>query len=172
MIRKQLLVAAGMALAVAILLFLYSSPGFVPHFAPPLGDDEGARLAYAARWLLLPALCLLAGVGLMANRRFFSSDAMDGSRAPESHSLEINLRYNQNTLEQAVLAAAAWAGLVLVLPHERLGLIAMLAIVFALGRGLFWIGYLIAPWARAVGFGLTFYPTAVVLVWLGVRALA
>lgn len=172
MLRKQVLIAGGMLAAVFVLLFLYNTPGIAAHIAPPLGDDEAARLAYAARWLLLPALCLLAGVGAMANRRFFSSDAVDGTRAPVSRSLEINLRYNQNTLEQAVLAAAAWSGLALMLPHDRLGLIGMLAIVFAVGRALFWIGYLIAPWARAIGFGLTFYPTAIVLVWLAVRALA
>jgi hypothetical protein len=113
----------------------------------------------------------LAGIALASSRRFFSQDGIDGSRTPESRSLEINLRYNQNTLEQAVLAAIAWSGLALTLPHERLGLIGMLAVVFTLGRALFWLGYLIAPWARAIGFGLTFYPTAVVFVWLAVRAL-
>ncbi len=171
MIRKQILVGLGMAAAVAILLTLYSTPGLIAHFAPLAADDEGARLAYAARWMLVPALCLFAGIAAVANRRFFSSDAIDGSRMPQSRTLEINLRYNQNTLEQTVLAAIAWSGLALTLAHERLGLIAMLAIVFAIGRALFWVGYLIAPWARAIGFGLTFYPTAVVLVWLAFRAL-
>ena len=168
MVKKQVLVAAGMALAVVILMVFYTTPQLALRFAPPLGDDDASRLAFAARWLLVPALCLLAGVGMMANRRFFSDDAIDGTRVPENRSLEINLRYNQNTLEQAVLAAAAWIGLALVLPHERLGLIGMLACLFALGRVLFWLGYLIAPWARAVGFGLTFYPTAIALVWLAV----
>jgi hypothetical protein len=171
MLRKQVFIAIGMMAAVFVLLLLYNMSGVALRFAPPLDDDAAARLAYAARWLLLPTLCLLAGVGMMANRRFFSHDAVDGTRAPASAALEINLRYNQNTLEQSVLAAAAWSGLALALPHERLGLIGMLAVLFALGRALFWIGYLIAPWARAIGFGLTFYPTAVALVWLAARAL-
>ena len=172
MLHKQILVAAGMALAVVILMVFYTTPQLALRFAPPLGDDDAARLAFVARWLLVPALCLLAGIGMMANRRFFSNEAMDGTRAPENRSLEINLRYNQNTLEQAMLAAAAWIGLALALPHERLGLIGMLAVLFAAGRVLFWVGYLIAPWARAIGFGLTFYPTAVALIWLAVRNLA
>jgi hypothetical protein len=33
------------------------------------------------------------------------------TRTPSSHSFEINLRYNQNTLEQTVLAVIAWTGL-------------------------------------------------------------
>jgi MAPEG family len=170
--RKQLLVLAGMTLAVLALLVLATLPDIGRRFPPPLGDDEAARLAFAARWLLVPALCLLAGIGMMANRRFFSDDAMDGTRAPASRALEINLRYNQNTLEQAILAAVAWTGLALYLPHDRLGLIGVLALIFALGRALFWSGYLMAPWARAIGFGLTFYPTAVALGWLAWRALA
>ena len=169
MIRKQILVAAGMAAAVAVLLLLYGS-GVAQRFPTPLGDDEAARLAFAARWLLVPALCLLVGIGVTANRRFFVADAIDGAR--DNPALEINLRYNQNTLEQVVLAAAAWTGLALALPHERLGLIPLLAIFFATGRATFWLGYLIAPWARAFGLGLTFYPTAVVLIWLAGRLLA
>ncbi len=172
MLRKQLLVGSGMALAVAILIALYNSPGAMAHFAPPVGDDEGARLAYAWRWLLVPALCLFVGVATVSNRRFFSADAMDGTRAPQSQRLEINLRYNQNTLEQTALAAVAWSGLSLVLAHDRLALIPMLATVFAVGRILFWLGYLWAPWARALGFGLTFYPTAVALLWLALRTFA
>lgn len=172
--RKQLLVMAGMALAVAVavLLFLASLPDIAHRFAPPAGDDEAARLAYAVRWLLVPALCLLVGMGAMANHRFFDDEAIDGTRGPREHALEINLRYNLNTLEQGALAAVAWTGLALDLPHDRLGLIGVLAIIFALGRVLFWSGYLIAPWARAIGFGLTFYPTAVALVWLAWRALS
>jgi hypothetical protein len=172
MVRRQLLVGLGMAIAVAVLLLLSRMPGLAMHFAPPAGDDDGARLAYAARWMLVPALCLLAGIAMTANRRFFSDDGIDGSRTPTGRSLEMNLRYNQNTLEQAVLAAVAWSGLALTLPHERLGLIAMLAVVFAFGRIAFWLGYLIAPWARAFGFALTFYPTAVVYVWLLWRTFA
>jgi hypothetical protein len=171
MARKPVLVLAGMALAVGVLLTLFPFLGVAQLFALPLVDDEPARLAYAARWLLVPGLCLMAGVGAMANRRFFSSDAMDGTRAPESRTMEINLRYNLNTLEQTVLAAIAWTGLALALPHERLGLIAALAVIFAFGRILFWSGYLIAPWARAFGFALTFYPTVAAFVWLVLRAL-
>jgi hypothetical protein len=168
MLRKQILVAAGMAAALLVLLLLYAS-GVALRFPTPAGDDEAARLAFAARWLLVPAVCLLAGIGVTANGRFFIADAIDGSR--DSPSLEINFRYNQNTLEQTVLAAVAWSGLALALPHERLGLIPLLAVFFATGRATFWIGYLIAPWARAFGLGLTFYPTVVALIWLAIRSL-
>jgi len=170
MSNKQALVLLGMALAVVVLLVLTAIPGIGRAFPAPEDDDIAARLAFVAKWLLVPALCLLAGIGTLANRRFFSNDAIDGTRTPASRSLEINIRYNQNTLEQTVLAAIAWVGLALALPHDQLGLVGVLAAVFAIGRVLFWSGYLIAPWARAIGFALTFYPTVVVLLWLAWHA--
>jgi hypothetical protein len=171
MLRKQAFVLVGMAFAVAALALLWMRGAVHLPFPVPDGDDAAARLAFAARWLLLPGFSLLAGIGMVANRRFFVPDAIDGSRTPENSALEINLRYNQNTLEQLVLAAIAWTGLALALPHDRLALIPALAILFAVARAFFWIGYLITPTARALGFALTFYPTVAAFVWLGVRAL-
>lgn len=135
----------------------------------PDGDDEGSRLAFTARWLLLPALALFAGIAVVANQRFFVADAIDGARNSQSRLIEITLRYNQNTLEQTVLAAIAWAGLALALPRERLSLLPVMAIVFVVGRALFWIGYLIAPVVRALGMGLSAYPTFAALTWLAGR---
>src|ERR1700691_815171 len=72
-------------------------------------DNAASRLAYAAHWLILPGLTLLAGI-VAAGRRGFIADAIDGTRTPANHGLEINLRYNLNTLEQVALAAIAWSG--------------------------------------------------------------
>ena len=168
MVRTQILIGAGMLMAVAVLLVFASGRLAIPVTLP--FDDAGSRLAFVAKWLLVPGFALLAGVGMVANRRFFAPDAIDGTRAPESRLLEINLRYNQNTLEQAALVLIAWPLLALWLPADRLGLIPLLAVLFGVGRAAFWIGYLIAPWARAFGFALTFYPTVAVYVWLAIRA--
>ena len=142
--RKQLIAVAGAAAAFLVLFLLF-------HFAPtlfagatPPSDDTASRLAYAARWLLAPGVMLLAGIGVAA-RRGFLRDAIDGTRTPLSHSLEINLRYNQNTLEQTMLVAIAWTGLSLTLPQSRLYLIPAMAVAFVLGRLTFWIGYLLYP---------------------------
>jgi hypothetical protein len=169
MVRKQILVGAGILMAVVVLL-VFASGRFSIAVALPL-DDTAERLAFCAKWLLVPGFALLLGVGMVANRRFFTPDAIDGSRTPDSRSLEINLRYNQNTLEQTALVLIAWPLLALWLPADRLGLIPLLAVLFGVGRAAFWIGYLIAPWARAFGFALTFYPTVAAYVWLAIRAL-
>lgn len=167
--QKQLLILGGMMAAVVagvIVVF------FVDWGAPdPLPADAGERLAFAARWMLVPGLALFAGVGVTANRRFFLENAIDGDRRVENTAFEINLRYNQNTLEQLVLAGVAWTGLALALPAEEIGVVARMGVMFGVGRLAFWIGYHYAPWARAFGMGLTAYPTFGALIYLAWLAL-
>jgi hypothetical protein len=151
------MLAAIVVCTLAVFAWDWGAPAQQPQTA-------GDRLAFAVHWLLLPALTLFAGVGLTASRRFFTADAIDGQRQVPQASFEINLRYNQNTLEQVVLAACAWTSLALTLPVEDLGLIPRLAVLFCVGRVTFWLGYLYAPWARAFGMGVTAYPTFVALV--------
>jgi hypothetical protein len=169
MVRKQMLIALGMLAAVAVCLAV-AARALGTHAMAAVGTAE--RLELAARWLLVPGLCLLVGIGMTANRRFFSAEAIDGGAPGHPGAFAINLRYNLNTLEQTVLAAIAWSGLALALPARDLNLIPALAGLFAAGRAAFWIGYLHAPWARAFGLGLTFYPTAAALVWLAWRGFA
>jgi hypothetical protein len=166
--RKQLLILAGVLAAVAVCLTAWR---LALGHGPAADPGTAERLALAARWMLVPAFCLLAGIGMTANRRFLSAEQIDGGGAPAGSAFDINLRYNLNTLEQTVLAAVAWTGLALSLKSENLSLIPVMAGLFGVGRIAFWIGYLMAPWARAFGLGLTFYPTAVALVWLAIRAL-
>jgi hypothetical protein len=165
MLRKQLLLFLG-ALPAFIVVFLVwrSAPRLASVVTIP-SDDVSSRLAFVVRWLLLPGLTLWAGVQF-AGRRGWIAAAIDGSRETGIHSFEINLRYNTNTLEQAVLAAIAWGGLAIAVPHEHLILIPGMALLFFFGRITFWIGYLIHPLARAFGMVLTALPTFVGYLWL------
>jgi hypothetical protein len=131
----------------------------------PDADDLATRLAFAVRWLLAPGLMLLAGVQVAASRGFHP-DAIDGTPTPKSHALEIALRYNRNTVEQALLAAIAWLGLATSVPHASLAFVPAMASLFVVGRALFWIGYLVYPVARAFGMVLTALPTMAAYVWL------
>lgn len=170
MLRKQLAVVLGASAAVVLLLLAWSRLSALP-LPVPEADDAAARLAFVAHWLLLPGVALLFGIGLVANQRFFVADAIDGG-ASQSRLIQIALRYNTNTVEQTLLAAIAWAGLALTLPHEMLKVIPAMAVSFLVGRALFFVGYLIAPVGRALGLGLTAYPTFVALVWLAWRMIA
>ena len=165
MLGKRIISVLEIALVFVICAAAYA---YGPELAPrPESSDVAARLAFVTHWLVVPGVALLVCLMLVALGRFFSNDeAFDGTRTPASRFMEINLRVAQNTLEQVVLAAIAWLGLAVALPAERLGLIPVLAALFAAGRILFWAGYQIHPLARAVGFGMTAVPTVVALFWL------
>lgn len=170
MLRKQILIFMGMAAAAAFAWwFVFSAPLASTLVTAPR-DEPPARLVFALPWLLVPALCLLAGVGTVAAARFFSPSAIDGGRGPGGF-IEIAIRYVTNTAEQSLLAAIAWLNLAIYLPRDSMPVIPALAILFGVGRVAFFVGYLAAPPARAFGFALTFYPTAAALIWLASRAL-
>ena len=165
MTRKQIVILSGAAPAMlTALLVCFNAQHLEPTSVLP-ADDTADRLAFAARWLILPGLTLLAGIQ-GAGRRWMYPDTIDGTRTPANPGFEINLRYNQNTLEQVVLAAIAWTGLALSLPHDRLTIIPAMAGLFTLGRITFWICYLIYPTGRAFGMVLTAAPTVGAYVWL------
>lgn len=153
-----------------VLVCWANAPALLSGIAVPT-DDIASRLAFASSWLLVPGWCLLAGV-FGASRRGFYADAIEGTRTPSARTLEINLRYNQNTIEQTILAAIAWFGLAVAIPHDQLNLIAGMAILFGAGRATFWIGYLMHPMARTFGMTLTVIPTIIAFAVLTWRALS
>jgi hypothetical protein len=170
MFRKQLVGFGG---AMAAFLALWVAWHYRRAFSAygPASDDAQSRLGYALTWLLLPGLTLLIGI-IGAARRGFYRDAIDGTRTPANAALEINLRYNQNTVEQVLLAAIAWGGLALRLPHDMLYVIPAMAVLFFVGRIAFFIGYLVYPMARAFGMVLTAVPTLLAYGWLTWRLVA
>jgi hypothetical protein len=163
--RKQLVMAAfSLPAIVVVALVLFQAKSLFGFVTLP-EDEPAARLAFAVRWLFLPACTLAVGIQFAARRGFFA-DAIDGTRFPTRNSLEVNLRYNQNTVEQLVLAAVTWLNLSLVVSHENLALIPAMASLFVFGRLTFWVGYLIRPVARAFGMILTALPTIGSILWL------
>lgn len=167
MTGKQTLIALGIVAATTVSVI---AVGLALGRASPEAVPTAERLALAVRLMLVPALCLLLGVSVMAFRRYVDREAIDGATPAGSSAADINLRFNLNTLEQTVLAGVGWAGLALALQPRDLSILPVLAGLFAAGRATFWLGYLAAPWARAFGFALTFIPTAAALVWLAARA--
>lgn len=171
LLKKQLAGGAGAAAAVAVVLVCWANaPVLLSGIGVP-PDDTANRLAFPSGWLLVPGWCLLVGV-FGASRRGFYADAIEGTRTPSARTLEINLRYNQNTIEQTILAAIAWLGLAVVVPQNQLSLIAGMAILFAVGRASFWIGYVVHPMARTFGMTLTVIPTIIAFGALTWRALS
>ncbi len=132
-------------------------------------DEPGARLAWAFKWALLPVLTLMVSIMRVANHRFSSPEDIDGSELTDGTAQVRVLRaVVQNTLEQAVLAVAAYAIWAVVMPYNWLRTIPIAALLFVAGRVLFARGYAQGAPGRATGFGLTAYPTVGMLITTGV----
>ncbi|HEY3777790.1 MAG TPA: hypothetical protein VGL35_07005 [Rhizomicrobium sp.] len=168
--KKQLLVGLGIGPALLVIFFVWRYSSALFAFVSTPADDPASRLSFAAHWLLIPGLTLVAGV-VGAGRRGFYRGAIEGTRWPENRSLEINLRYNINTVEQTLLVLIAWPGLSLALPQEHLTLVPAAAFLFGFGRLTFWLGYQLHPLARAFGMVLTAVPTVIAYVWLAANTL-
>jgi len=145
--------------AVVTLVGLTAVSLLIPVATLPV-DEPGARLAWAFRWALLPIFTLMVSVMRVANHRFASPDDIDGSGLTAGTDRVRLLRaILQNTLEQGVLAVAAYVIWAAVMPHGWLRAIPIAALLFVAGRILFARGYQRGAPGRATGFGLTAYPT-------------
>ncbi|MGH6831539.1 MAG: MAPEG family protein [Methyloceanibacter sp.] len=117
------------------------------------------KIAVFALMPALLAICIVAAQRL--------DPSMWVGRAPKTNSaLDINTRFILNTFEQSILFVIGLAGLAVYCPIEEARTLIILAVLFLTGRLLFWVGYHHNPYVRAFGFGLTFYPTVMVYVWL------
>ena len=129
-----------------------------------LSATLAARLQLLALSALAPALALTVCIGRQANHRFRTPQDIDGSGltagTDQARLLQALL---QNTLEQLALALPVYAAWALLAPAHLLDVVPVAALLFLLGRGLFYWGYARGAPGRALGFGLTFYPTALLL---------
>ena len=162
--EKQRGVVSGALPAFAATFVLLGFAMFAPPaFLLPAGPFP-ATLQTALACCLVPALCLAGNIGAMANHRFYTPADIDGGgltvATPKARILQATL---QNTLEQAILASIAYAVWASIMPEGWQGVIPVAALMFACGRALFWYGYARGAPGRAMGFGLTFYPTMLML---------
>jgi hypothetical protein len=146
---------------------IWLSPGWlIP------GDDPAGRIAFVMRWDLLVVFWLIVQTGALARLRFFSPEDIDGGgMSAGTAAARKGQAILQNTLEQVVLAVfvhVAWAA---IMPVRALAAIPVAAVLFAIGRALFWRGYGRGAAGRALGFGLTFYPSALMFLILAVAVI-
>ena len=149
--------------AVLVLVGLCVVSLLIPLSALP-ADEPGARLAWALRWSLLPILTLIIAIARVGNYRFSSPEDIDGSGLTNATpQIQVLRAVLQNTLEQTVLAVAAYLIWAVAMPYGWLRAIPVAAVLFIAGRILFARGYSKGASGRAMGFGLTMYATAAML---------
>lgn len=165
---KQMAVVRSVGLATIIVLAALGLSSLIPPAALPV-DEPAARLAWTLPWAILPLLALMLSVGRVANHRFATPGDIDGSGLTVGTArIQILRAILQNTLEQAVLAVGAYVIGAVTLPHGWLRVIPAAALLFAVGRIFFTVGYARGAEGRGLGFGLTAYPSFALLVTLAV----
>lgn len=161
---KQQAVVRRAPVAVSIVAAAVLASRFIPSAALP-ADQPAARMAWALPWAILPLLTLMVSIMRVANHRFATPEDIDGSGLTVgTQQIQILRAILQNTLEQSVLAVGGYLIGSVALPLGWLGVIPVAALLFGAGRILFALGYERGAGGRALGFGLTAYPTFVLLV--------
>ena len=125
---------------------------------PPLREMEapGARLALAARWLVV-AMIPYAAVCLVILSARFREGAHNPLLGGESERLKIHCRVMQNTLEQLVWFALCVLAVATYLSPAQARLVPVVCTFFAAARFVYWWGYLRnGTLGRAPGVQLTF----------------
>jgi len=167
--KKQSGVFKGMSTAMLTSILVIAMAIVFDPFNYHLISHESERLSVLGLSLILPTLILIASIGRLAKLRFFSSEDIDGSGLTSGTNDAIILQsLLQNTLEQLVIAFGVYTASCLLMPSAWLSVVPVCSLLFAIGRGCFFIGYSHGAPARAFGFALTFYSTVVLfLVLLG-----
>ena len=159
--HEQRRVAVGMAAALSVSVAAVTV-ALLLDGGEPVGFED--RLASALQIAIVPLAWIAASIGSVARLRFLSERDISGSAAADpSPKVRLAIARLQNTFEQGVLAIGAYLALAATLPRSTT-LVATLAVLFSLGRILFWIGHEHGAAGRAFGFALTFSPTIGALV--------
>lgn len=171
---EQRRVLRGMVIAMAITVAVLTLGEMLAWPALPVLPGVAARLGFALRCDLLVVIWLVAAVAAVARGRFFSAADIDGAGfGASSARIAVASAVLQNTLEQVVLAVTVHLGLASLLHEREMVLVPLLVGLFCAGRLAFWMGYRHRAEGRALGFGLTFYPSVLglglALILLAVR---
>lgn len=158
-------VLRGIVLALVVTLIVLPLPA-VLEIAPMRGETSAElRLYTAAGTGLLLALPLVFCIAAFARFRFASPPDIHGSATSAGTDRARMLQaILQNTLEQVVLAAIVHGIWVMIAPVHWLSVSSAAALLLIIGRILFARGYSKGAPSRAFGFGLTFYPSVLLLI--------
>ena len=163
--HKQVGVLKGMLTAMALSILVIAIAVVFDPFSFAGINAEERKLTVLGFSLILPTLFLIISIGRLARHRFFSPEDIDGS-ALSSGTKRATLLQSllQNTLEQFILTVVVYLIWALTMPVGWLSVLPLNALLFAIGRFAFFVGYKNGAPARAFGFALTFYPTALLML--------
>ena len=165
--KTQLGVARGMGLALLTAAAAFAFSAMYVSRVWGVGSDLASRATVASWSLVLPALALFVCIARLAKHRFFTPADIHGSGLTGgTDKAKLLQALLQNTLEQSCLALPVDIATSIVAPTSFLPVVPAAAAMFLVGRLFFFAGYSKGAPSRAYGFGLTFYPTVLLLLFL------
>lgn len=128
-----------------------------------LPDPEEYTQHYWLRWLFLYSIPLFSGVLVIVLKRYVSEDLIRGYLSSGT-GIELERAYLQNTLEQTVIALPLVASFGSMAPAALAKAVPVHALVFVVGRFLFYWGYKSSYQMRIPGFIITNYANIALLL--------
>jgi uncharacterized MAPEG superfamily protein len=150
--RQQRTVSlAGIAAASLLASVLWLGVDYLMSPLPGM-DSLGARMLLTLKCCCVAVLfCLVTGVEAVAHERL-TSPAFDPLAGFETHSLRVNQRYLQNTVEQIIIFAASLFGLAAYSPDgSAMRAVVATTVVWIIARLAFWLGYHRSAALRGLG---------------------
>lgn len=162
--REQALVRRQSAKAIALTALVCTASVLWPQALVTGADGLASRLALGVHTTLPHLLCVLVGLRMVSSGRYRSQADIGGAAAgPPSAALAVKAAFLQNTLEQAFVAFGSHLLLASIADGRWLGLLTASAVLFPVGRLLFYRGYAGGAGSRAFGMALTALPPIVCL---------
>lgn len=140
MAREEHLVRTRTTLALMVALACFSAGHLLLPRVFPFPGDVAQRLALAVQAAAFMLSCLLVAVGMVSiGRRCSRGDIAGAAAGPPSPAIAVKVAFQQNTLEQSVLACGAFLSFAAVAEGAWLALLPVAAAVFC-GRRLLFFG--------------------------------
>jgi len=160
MVAAERAIRRDTTLATIITLIGFLAAYWVFPIVGALPTAPSERLAFAAMCWAVPCFVLLVAITMVSTARRFSPEDIGGQAAgPPSDKLAIKAAFLQNTLEQTVLAGGFYFALAAVAGGPWLALLPVAALLFVVGRVLFYRGYDRGVEGRSLGMTLTMMPS-------------
>ncbi|XP_061649947.1 transmembrane protein 79 isoform X4 [Phyllopteryx taeniolatus] len=159
----------GVSLTTSAIFFPFLVWGgfvFLP-FDAPLLDGAPLRMLYALRCSVFAATPVILGwlaAGVRRVRFGIVRPLLDDTEAAAAEDLGVDAKYTRDSVSLFLMYFLQLVIMAMYLSQEQLKLVPLLAIVFALGRSVYWVAAAFGSSVRAFGSGLSFLPGLVMAV--------
>ena len=150
---------------ISMAMYFYIGFYYIP-IAVPENPNMTDRIIFTLRWSILEILPLFAGIHAVGSSR--SNNLAIASNPSDPKQVippggAVHVRFVAHTVEQLLIHLPGLFALASYVQPENLKLIPMIALLFFIGRIIYWIGYMHKPLYRVYGFSFSLFPALCML---------